>query len=99
MQSCGDPNIGVIAQTVGSAFPGSVLTAGTTGTITGSTWAPIFTVTDHEVILKRIEAIEARLAIIEPNQVLQDKYPALQEAYEAYKIIERLVENNATNIK
>lgn len=53
--------------------------------------ASIFTESDHKILLKRIEAIEARLAIIEPNQALQDKYPALQEAYEAYKIIERLV--------
>jgi hypothetical protein len=85
--SCGEPNFGIIAQTIGQALPGSVLVTGSTG----ATWGSIFTESDHQILLKRIEAIEARLAIIEPNQVLQDKYPALQEAYEAYKIIERLV--------
>ena len=70
----------------GDQFPG-VFTANT-GT---TTYSPIFTESDYQILLKRIEAIEARLAIIEPNQVLQDKYPALQEAYEAYKIIEKLI--------
>ena len=41
--------------------------------------------------MDRMAKIEERLAILEPNQELQDKYPALQEAYEAYKIIEKLV--------
>lgn len=85
--SCGEPNYGIIAQTVGTVLPGAILTAGSTG----ASWGPIFTEPDYQILLKRIEAIEARLAIIEPNQVLQDRYPALQEAYEAYKIIERLV--------
>ncbi len=85
--SVGEPNYGIIAQTVGTVLPGVVLTAGSTG----ATWGPIFAESDYKILLKRIEAIEARLAIIEPNQIMQDKYPALQEAYEAYKIIERLV--------
>ena len=42
-------------------------------------------------LMDRMAKIEERLAILEPNQELQDKYPALQEAYEAYKIIEKLV--------
>ena len=88
--SCGEPKYGVIAQTMGQAIPGSILVSGGMGA--SATWmTPVFTESDHLILLKRIEAIEARLAIIEPNQVLQDKYPALQEAYEAYKIIERLV--------
>ena len=82
--ACGEPGFGIIAQTVGSVLPGSVLTSG----VNGTSWSPVFTEFDHQKLLKRIEA---RLAIIEPNQALQDKYPALQEAYEAYKIIERLV--------
>lgn len=85
--ACGEPGFGIIAQTVGSVLPGSVLTSG----VNGTSWSPVFTEFDHQKLLKRIEAIEARLAIIEPNQALQDKYPALQEAYDAYKIIERLV--------
>lgn len=47
-------------------------------------------------VIRRLETLEARLAIIEPNQVLQDKYPALQEAYETYKIIERMVNDKKT---
>ncbi len=39
----------------------------------------------------RIDSIEKRLAILQPNETVQEKYPALQEAYDAYKIIEQLV--------
>ena len=92
--SCGEPKYGIIAQTMGQAIPGSMLVSGGMGA--SATWAPVFTESDHQILLKRIEAIEARLAIIEPNRVLQDKYPALQEAYEAYKIIERLVNDKKT---
>lgn len=46
---------------------------------------------DFQKLQARISIIEERLAILEPNQPLQDKFPALQEAYDAYKIIERLV--------
>lgn len=80
---------GSMAQAVNTAPPGSFLVSNG-GLTTASSWTS-FTLTDHEILLRRIEAIEARLAIIEPNQELQDKYPALQEAYDAYKIIERLV--------
>jgi len=76
-QACGEPKYGIMAQTIGQVLPA--------GHIAASTWASIYPESDNQIILK------ARLAIIEPNQVLQDKYPALQEAYEAYKIIERLV--------
>jgi hypothetical protein len=47
--------------------------------------------TDFRKIQERLNVIEGRLAILQPNQSLQDKFPALQEAYEAYKIIERLI--------
>jgi hypothetical protein len=40
---------------------------------------------------KRVEEIEKRLAILHPNEELQAKYPALQEAYDAYKIMEKIV--------
>ena len=46
---------------------------------------------DFQKLQARLSIIEERLAILEPNQPLQDKFPALQEAYDAYKIIERLV--------
>lgn len=58
---------------------------------TGITSTTFPTQEDHLKLCKRLEAIEERLAIIIPNQTLHDKFPALQEAYEAYKIVERLV--------
>lgn len=37
---------------------------------------------------KTLDTIMDRLCIIEPSFQLMDKYPALKEAYDAYKIIE-----------
>ena len=37
---------------------------------------------------KTLDMIMDRLCIIEPSFQLMDKYPALEEAYDAYKIIE-----------
>lgn len=34
--SCGEPNYGIIAQTVGTVLPGAILTAGSTGASWGS---------------------------------------------------------------
>lgn len=42
----------------------------------------------------RIEAIEHRLAILIPNEQLQERYPALKEAYDHYKLIEGLISGN-----
>lgn len=42
----------------------------------------------------RISRIEQRLLILEPNTELQEKFPALQEAYDHYKVIEKLVNQN-----
>ena len=44
----------------------------------------------------RITKIEKRLLILEPNFELHDKYPSLKEAYEQYKIIERLITDEQT---
>jgi hypothetical protein len=46
----------------------------------------------NESICNRLDAIETRLAIIFPDTDLIDKYPALREAYEHYKLIEKLVQ-------
>ncbi len=46
---------------------------------------------------EQINAIEDRLMILRPNEVLQEKYPALKEAYEHYKLVERLVNENHQN--
>ena len=45
---------------------------------------------------ERITKIEKRLLILDPNFELHDKYPSLKEAYEQYKIIERLITNEQT---
>lgn len=41
-------------------------------------------------IEERLRKIERRLLIIDPPAAHLDKYPALREAFEAYKIIERM---------
>lgn len=43
----------------------------------------------------RVEDIEKRLAILRPNEDLQKRFPALQEAYDHYKLIEKLVNDQA----
>lgn len=43
---------------------------------------------------ERVEKIEKRLAILEaPDKEKLEKFPALQEAYEHYLFVEKLVEN------
>ena len=78
----GDPSV---FTSTGLAVVGSIGATYITGTFTSQS--------DSQILLKRIEAIEERLAILEPNQELQEKYPSLQEAYDAYKIIEKLVKS------
>jgi len=46
---------------------------------------------DFKELKERIEGIEKRLAIVIPNTELQARFPALQEAYNHYKLIEKLV--------
>jgi hypothetical protein len=38
-----------------------------------------------------MESVEKRLAILQPNPELQEKYSALQEAYNHYKTLESLL--------
>lgn len=45
-------------------------------------------------IEQRLRRVEKRLLIIDPPAAHLDKYPALREAYENYKIIERLTLGN-----
>ena len=52
------------------------------------------TAMEYEALLQRVIEIEKRLAILQPNETLQEKFPALQEAYEAYKIVEKIVNEN-----
>ncbi len=84
--SCGNPNI----------LAGQGLTVASSGS-----WSCIELDlpcnTDFKQIKERLSVIEKRLAILEPDQDLQDKYPALQEAYDHYKLIEKLVESKSEN--
>lgn len=80
-----------ITPSVGS--PGQVLTVGAAG----AQWSNSYTIPgvpseeEFKNLMDRMNKIEERFAILHPNQELQDRFPALQEAYEAYKIIEKLV--------
>lgn len=46
---------------------------------------------DFQEVTDRLTEIEKRLAILRPNEELQARFPALQEAYDNYKLIEKLV--------
>ena len=50
--------------------------------------------TQYQDLLKRVEELEERLLVLHPNHKLHEKYESLKEAYESYKIIERLVDEN-----
>jgi hypothetical protein len=50
---------------------------------------------DFQELQERVAAIECRLAILRPNETLQAKYPSLQEAYDHYKLIEKLVNDQS----
>jgi len=44
-------------------------------------------------IQEQLDAINERLAILQPNPEHLEKYDALREAYEHYKTLERLIKN------
>jgi hypothetical protein len=48
-------------------------------------------------VKERVSAIEDRLAILRPDKELEAKYPALKEAYDHYKLIEKLVREQSKN--
>jgi hypothetical protein len=48
-------------------------------------------------IAKTLEMLMERLCIIEPAMDLIEKYPALKEAYENYKIVEAMVKHDWEN--
>lgn len=53
---------------------------------------------ESERINERLEKIEQRLAIIIPDETLHKEFPALREAYEHYKLIEKLVSSKKKNV-
>jgi hypothetical protein len=79
---------------------GQYLTAGDGITVSGSgSWQSLdLNLPDNKDFIElkgRIEGIEQRLAIVVPNEALQARFPALQEAYNHYKLIEKLVNDQA----
>jgi hypothetical protein len=78
--SVGDPSIF-------DSVPEGILTSN--GILSTPTWQ--YQTTDMERVMKRLDKIEERLLIVDPNESLHEKYPALKEAYDAYKIVEKLV--------
>lgn len=58
----------------------------------------IATVEDVEVLGERLDKIEKRLCIIsDENLEMIENFPALKDAYEHYKLIEKLVEGQVAN--
>lgn len=100
VNSCGEPYQVTGASTtflgVTSAASGATLTMSPRGP--GFTTIPsipgIPTAAEFRDMLDRMERIENRLAILIPNEDLQKRFPALQEAYDAYKMIEKLVQDS-----
>ncbi len=75
---------------------GHYLVAGNGITIsTSPTWQSLDLNLEHNKefrdLKKQIASIEERLSILVPNEALQARFPALQEAYNNYKLIEKLV--------
>ena len=50
-------------------------------------------------VAQTLESIMDRLAILEPDFDKMDRYPALREAYDNYKIIEALLAGNESDDK
>lgn len=95
--ACGDPpGFESIARSIAGAS-GQYLAAGNGITISnsGSSWQSVklnLPENEHfQKMIARMADIERRLAIIVPNEDLQARFPALQEAYDHYKLIEKLV--------
>jgi len=48
-------------------------------------------------IKETLEQIKERLLILEPNFAMHEKYPALKDAYEQYKMLEKLLNESNTD--
>ena len=90
--------------TAGSSLPAYVNTGIYTINATSSVYSNGVDYSTNDIILKRngkddlhvgkaIDAMMERLCIIEPAFELLEKYPALREAYNNYKLIETMVKN------
>jgi hypothetical protein len=90
------------APVIWNISPGATGATGTYTINTASSWPSYTTTVDNDLVVKRpgkndlhvaktLEALMERLAVIEPNFELMEKYPALREAYENYKVMEALL--------
>jgi hypothetical protein len=78
----------------GDYFP--ITAVGSGMIVASSTWGSTLDLDlsknkDFAEVTERLAEIEKRLAILRPNEELQARFPALQEAYDNYKLIEKLV--------
>lgn len=97
--ACGDP-WNFSANGHSDKFDTSSFTAGTGLMIaTSPTWSSIelnLPADKHfQELSTRIAEIEKQMMILRPDIAMQEKYPALQEAYDAYQVILKLVKDNA----
>lgn len=77
---------------VNNGFPNSVLTSGNAGNLS---WAELIENKKMKEVCERLDAIEKRLLIVRPDEALMEKYPALKEAYDAYQLIAKIVDQDA----
>lgn len=50
----------------------------------------------YKELESRFNAMEKQLCILKANTILQEKYPALQEAYDAYQLVLKLVNDQSS---
>lgn len=74
----------------GVTLANTVLQVGTNGTTTWGLSGSYVSHGDLEVIRKDLQAIKARLCILEPNPEQMEKFQALRDAYDHFKCMERL---------
>ncbi len=91
-----------IGATAAGDYYGNGLIGGTGITISSSpSWGTTISVDlksnpEFNDLQKRLIDIEKQLCILKPNEALQAKYPALQEAYDAYQLILKMVNDQQT---
>lgn len=102
-----------VTNTVNTGAVGTVgiYTAGTTAGppsyYIASSYPHINNISQHDITIqynneyievgKTLKMLMDRLCVIEPNFKLMEKYPALKEAYENYKIVEAMVKHDYEN--
>jgi len=54
---------------------------------------------DFKELADRIGEIEKQMMVLRPDLAMQEKYPALKEAYDAYQVILAIVKSKGTDEK